>query len=185
MSPAATMCDADVVTALEQAADALFFEHGIVGVSMAQIRDRAGVSLRRLYATCPSKADLVTRWLRYRHIEWTKSFSSAVDAGLGDGNDPVDAVFDALGQWMTDTEFRGCGFINTHAEVAELNDEQRDIIRGHKRDLATYLDDVTTHGSAVAVLIDGAIVQASIFKSPEPINHARTAATALVKGQNS
>lgn len=179
MSPAQTMDDTTAVTALEQAADDLFYEHGVVGVSMAQIRDRSGVSLRRMYTICPSKSDLISLWLRARHRTWMDGFSSAVTKNLAGNAAPGDAIFDALATWMIETNFRGCGFINTHAESSELTDEHIEIIRNHKRSLAVYLSSITADGEALTVLVDGAIVQGSIFGSVEPIDHARRAAHAF------
>jgi len=75
---------------------------------------------------------------------------------------------------MIETEFRGCGFINTHAELTELSSQHQEIIRDHKRAFAAYLDAITGNGEALAVLIDGAIVQASIFSNIEPIESARS-----------
>jgi AcrR family transcriptional regulator len=180
MSPAATMDAADALGALEHAADDLFYEYGVAGVSVAQIRDASGVSLRRLYSLCPSKDALVSVWLRYRHTTWMAGFTNAVNEHLDAGHQPVDAIFDALAEWMTETDFRGCGFINTHAGSA-LTDEHTQIIRDHKRTLGDYLATLTPHGDAIAVLVDGAIVQASIFASVEPIELARGAASALLK----
>ena len=34
------------------AADQLFYPHGVTAITMADIRDSAGVSLRRLYSRC-------------------------------------------------------------------------------------------------------------------------------------
>lgn len=180
MSPAATHDDAAAIGALERATDELFYQRGVVDVSVAEIRDRSGVSLRRLYSLCPSKADLISLWLRYRHTGWMTGFEARVEAELKADGDPVDAVFNALADWMTETDFRGCGFINTHAESSELTDDHRRIVRDHKAALARYLGSILTQGDAVAVVVDGAIVQAAIFRSTEPIDLARRAARALV-----
>ena len=74
-----------------------------------------------------------------------------------------DAVFSALEAWMTETGFRGCGFINTHAEGSNLTEDHRAIIRSHKEAVAAYLESVTREGRAIAVIVDGAMVQAAIF----------------------
>lgn len=161
-------------------ADNLFYNQGITTVTMAQIRDRSGVSLRRLYSMFPSKSDLVSAWLEHRHDRWITTFAEKIDEGLEADLTPVDAVFSALEGWMVDTDFRGCGFINTHGEVSELTEEHVAIIRRHKLGVATYLDSVVSDGRATAVLVDGAIVQAAIFRSVEPIHVACRAAKALV-----
>lgn len=178
MNTSAGSADDRALAALAAAADSLFYRHGVVAVSMAQVRDESGLSMRRMYSLCPSKADLITLWLNHRHQQWMDGFTAAVDRNLQQ-TDAVTAVFDALRQWMVETDFRGCGFINTHGELSELTDEHRVIIRDHKAALADYLGRKTTNGPAMAVLVDGATVQAAIFADTAPIDTARAAAVAL------
>lgn len=181
MNPAATIDDQAAEAALLTVADELFYQRGVGAVSMAEIRDRSGVSMRRLYSLYPSKSDLVVRWLEHRHETWMAGFRQRVERRLANRDSAADAIFSALAEWMTETNFRGCGFINTHAEYAELTDAHRSVIRGHKRSLADYLESLTPHGRALAVLVDGAIVQASIFASTEPIQTARQAAALITQ----
>lgn len=176
MSPVATSTNEQSDDALLKAADRLFYQRGVGGVSMAEIRDESGLSMRRLYQLYPSKSDLVATWLRYRHKAWMEGFVGEVDKRLGDGELAIDAIFSALAAWMTATGFRGCGFINTHAESNDLTHEHREIIRMHKRSLTDYLDRVTSNGDLLAVLVDGAIVQASIHAEAAPIESAGRAA---------
>jgi AcrR family transcriptional regulator len=180
MNPAATIEISEAEAMLLETADRLFYRHGIGAVSMADIRDTSGLSMRRVYSIAGSKSDLVSMWLRHRHEAWLASFSAAVDTQLSAGAEPIAAVFDALGEWMIETEFRGCGFINTHAESHDLTDEHRQIIRDHKTALASYLDTVVSAaGAALTVLLDGAIVHASIYRSIKPIQLARDFALLL------
>ena len=182
MSPAATLTEADAERQALEAADDLFYARGVGSVTMGEIRDRSGVSLRRLYAMFPSKADLIAGWLRHRHTIWMDGFRADLQRALDQGAAPVDAVFDALASWMRATGWRGCGFINTHAASHELTDEHRRIIQDHKAALADELDRLVPNGRAIAVVVDGAIVQASIFDNDQPIELGRIAAHALVTG---
>ena len=181
MSPAATLDASGAELPILTAADDLFYNRGVAAVTMSDIRDRSHISLRRLYSEYPSKPDLVSAWLRHRHHEWMTHFVSRVEDRMQDGDAPVDAVFATLEAWMTATGFRGCGFINTYAETSALTDEQRVIIRRHKSALAAYLTKLIPEGEAVAVIVDGAIVQAAIFGTAAPIHHAHRAATALAR----
>ncbi len=185
MSPAPTVDRAESESAALAAAGDLFYEHGVAAVTMSEIRDRSGVSLRRLYNLYPSKADLVSAWLHRRHQTWTDGFAHRVEQRVQSGDIAVDAVFGALEAWMTETGFRGCAFINTHAEASNLTDDHREIIRLHKEAFASYLQSLTPEGDALAVIVDGAIVQAAIFTSPDPIHHAHRAAKALTDTRKS
>lgn len=190
MSPAATISQADASVAILTAADSLFYERGIGGVTMTMIRDDAGVSLRRLYALYPSKGDLVAAWLADRHDKWMAWFTSAVDRHVAAGSDSIAATFDALREWATSDGYRGCAFINSRAETSEVDESHREIIAGHKRSLLNYLSELLTHdhptadartAQAVAVLIDGAIVQTAILGEYAAIDAAQYAATRLLE----
>jgi len=185
MTPTATLSDGEALAAVLGASDDLFFRRGVAAVSMAEVRDASGVSLRRLYSLFPAKTDLVTCWLTHRHTVWMRSFEAEFRAHVAAGIQPVDAVFDAIADWLVSTEFRGCGFINTWAETGERTAQHEAVIRDHKAALRTLLATIADDGSegcALAVIVDGAIVQAAIFESTDPIDAARRAAHALTSG---
>lgn len=179
MSPAPTLDIDDARVAVLTTADDLFYRHGIAAVSMADIRDQSGVSLRRLYSLFPHKSDLVSGWLEQRHESWMAMFTNGIDQRLAADDGPADAVFGSLTAWLVATEFRGCGFINTLAETGVVTDRHRDIIRHHKQALIDLLGQFTNEPAALAVVIDGAIVQAAVFASTDPVKAARHAATSL------
>ncbi|MFT5201567.1 MAG: AcrR family transcriptional regulator [Candidatus Aldehydirespiratoraceae bacterium] len=179
MTPAATLTIDDAHTRVLSAADSLFYEHGIGAVRMTDIRDQSEVSLRRLYSMFPHKSDLVTAWLEYRHTAWLDMFASGIARRAESGEDPADAVFGSLRDWLVATHFRGCAFVNALAETAEVTDEHRHVIRHHKQALIDLLARFTNEPAALAVLLDGAIVQAAVFASADPVTAARHAATPL------
>jgi len=173
-APTLTLDEADA--RILAAADELFYPHGVAAITMADIRDSAGVSLRRLYSLYAGKGDLITGWLTYRHHEWTHWFDAEVATSIAAGRAGTDAVFDVLEAWLTETNYRGCGFINTLLEMHELTAEHRTIIETHKAYLIHTLAQHSSDPAAMGVLIDGAIVQAAIFQSLEPVNAARRVA---------
>jgi AcrR family transcriptional regulator len=161
------------------AADELFYPNGVGSVTMAHVRDQSGASLRRLYSLYPAKSDLITGWLTFRHEQWLSWFADEIERAVELGAERVDAVFDTLEAWLTDTGFRGCGFINTLLEMHQLTDDHRRIIEDHKHDMTQVLAEYTADPAAMAVLVDGAIVQAAIYQNLHPVNAARRAAFAL------
>jgi AcrR family transcriptional regulator len=188
VSPAATLDDEAARGALLDAADSVFYARGVGGTGMAEIRDASGVSLRRLYRLYPSKHDLVAAWLEARHASWMGWFRHGVESRAAGGAAPVDALFDTLAEWASTPGYRGCAFLNTAAEVAEIEDRHLEIIAAHKRDLVEYLTELMRDagaaepeplGVALGVLIDGAIVQAAVFRSLDPIHAANVAASRL------
>lgn len=190
MSPTATLSIDESRQAVLRAADELFYAHGIAGVVMSDIRDASGVSMRRLYTLYPSKRELVAAWLTDRHDTWMAWFTTSVDRHIAAGTDPALAPFDALADWVTTPGYRGCAFINSLAEASEIDDSHRTIIAAHKRDLIDHLALLASRdhpsapawlASALAVIVDGAIVQCSIFASTEPLDAARSAVHQLLE----
>ena len=190
MSPAASMSTDDARRCVLRAADELFYARGIGGVVMSDIRDASGVSMRRLYAMYPSKSELVAAWLTDRHDTWMAWFASSVERHVSGGADPVLATFDAIAEWVTTPGYRGCAFINSLAETSEIADTHRTIIAAHKRDLVEHLSRLATRDhptapswlpSALAVIIDGAIVHCIIFASTDPLDAARSAVHQLLE----
>ena len=191
MSPAATISQEQGERAILAAADRLFYERGIAGVGMADVRDEAGVSLRRLYSSYPSKRDLVAAWLDDRHLHWMAWFTAAVLRLSVGGVDPLLAAFDAIDEWVGSPGYRGCAFLNAIAETTEIDDLHRAIVANHKRVLvdhlavlarASYPQAPVWLAAGIGALLDGAIVQSAVFSSSAPIAAARAAAEQLLKG---
>jgi AcrR family transcriptional regulator len=190
MSPAATMSIDEARRSVLRTADDLFYAHGISGVVMSDIRDASGVSMRRLYAMYPSKSELVAAWLTDRHDTWMAWFASSVERHVSAGAAPALATFDAIAEWVATPGYRGCAFINSLAETSEVDDTHRTIIAAHKRDLVEHLSRLAKRDhptapswlpSALAVIIDGAIVQCTIFANTDPLDAARSAVRQLLE----
>ena len=171
------------------AADREFYAHGVAGVGMTEIRDTSAVSLKRLYGLYPSKRELVAAWLEDRHATWMAWFTGAIERLTAAGADHLLAPFDAIAEWAATPGYRGCAFINTAAEVAEIDDTHRTIIAAHKQAVTDHLSAIATRegvvrptelGTALAVVLDGAIVQSAVFGSVAPVASARAVAATLI-----
>jgi AcrR family transcriptional regulator len=189
MSPAATMPSGIAERAILDAADRLFYARGLALVTMADVRDEADVSLRRLYSVYPSKRDLVAAWLDDRHVTWMRWLTESVDKRSARTGDPLAATFDVLKDWVKSPGYRGCAFLNSIAETSEIDDHHRQIVADHKRSLIDHLAQLAARdhpsapswvAAALGVLIDGALVQSAVFGSAAPIDAAKTAALELL-----
>ena len=187
-----TLDDDTARDAVLLAADRVFYARGVAGTGMAEVRDEAGVSLRRLYGLYPSKSDLVAAWLRERHDTWMAWFTGSVERRRAKGVAPLLAAFDAIAEWASTPGYRGCAFLNTAAETTEIDDAHRAIIADHKRGLIDYLTGLAREAGdrrpgelseAIAVLIDGAIVESAVLSSPRPVAAARRAAAQLIEAR--
>jgi AcrR family transcriptional regulator len=173
-----------------RSADAVFYAHGIAGVAMADIRDDSGVSLRRLYGLYPSKRDLVAAWLTTRHTSWMAWFEGAIERLGGTGEEPLLAAFDAIAEWAASPGYRGCAFINSAAETTEIDEAHRRIVATHKEGMLEYLAALAKDGGytepdrlgrMIGVLLDGAMAEAAVLSSADPIAAARDAAALLLE----
>jgi len=172
---------------LDTAAE-LFYRDGVRSVSVDRIAAESGVAKMTLYYHFSSKEELVAAWLRRRDEEWMSWLEAAVECR--DGN-PLLGVFDALRDWFETPDFRGCAFINAHAELGSSSPAAAKIVTSHKRSLIEYLARLARTTGVVApevlarrllLLVDGAIVTASIQGDSRPANDAREAAAGIIAG---
>ncbi|MCF3105268.1 TetR/AcrR family transcriptional regulator [Streptomyces roseoverticillatus] len=174
---------------LLDAAEALFYEHGIQAVGMDRIRAASGVSLKRLYQCFPSKDVLVEAYLRRRDGRWRGALAEYVDARPSAAERPL-AVFDWLEEWFGEPDFRGCAFINAYGELGAASTAVADAVRDHKAEVLRYLHRLVSDAGAadpgpvaeqLAVLADGAITTAAITGTPAPARSARQSASAVLE----
>ncbi|NYI07883.1 TetR/AcrR family transcriptional regulator [Allostreptomyces psammosilenae] len=183
------MDDTEATRRALDAAEHLFYRHGLRAVGMDRIRAASGVSLKRLYQCFPSKDDLIEAYLRRRDERWTQSLHAHVDASGTDPQARLDAVFDWLEGWFAEPDFRGCAFLNATGEMGDVHPGVARTTRRHKQRLRDYLVSLvrgTGHpapepvGAQLLLLVEGAIVTAAVEDSVEPARQAAEAARALL-----
>ncbi|MEU6294439.1 TetR/AcrR family transcriptional regulator [Streptomyces erythrochromogenes] len=174
------MDDEEARTRLLDAAEELFYRHGIQAVGMDRIRTASGVPLKRLYRLYPAKETLVTAYLERRDRRWTTGLREAVTGAA----EPVPAVFDWLARWFSEPDFRGCAFLNAYGELGAAAPE---VVRAHKAELHALLTELVPAGAPPAladqllILVEGAAAVAALSPGPEPALRAREVAEALVR----
>jgi hypothetical protein len=100
-------------------------------------------------------------------------------------------VFDFLIKWMSESDFRGCAFINIASEIPSINTKIRKEVIRHKNDLQDYLKKIvedliasnTTYAGLdtkyaselVYILVEGAIVASQNYGDIWPIEAAQRA----------
>ncbi|WP_332662872.1 TetR/AcrR family transcriptional regulator [Aeromicrobium sp.] len=167
-------------------ADRLYNLRGIQAVGMDALRDASGVSLKRLYKLFPSKEIIVEEVLRSRHRRWTTSVSEAV-AAASSPREQLLAIFDYLGEWFGENDFRGCGFINSFGELGGTIESLAGIVRDHKADFQAYVAQLVEQaggpawlGPQLAILAEGAQTTAAIAGTAQAADDARRAAQILM-----
>jgi len=167
---------------LLEAAEDLFYAHGVQAVGMDAVRARSGVSLKRLYQSFPSKTDLVEAYLLRRDERWRTSLRDFVHARA---DDPL-AVFGWLKNWFAEPGFRGCAFVNSFGEFGEPAPGIAAAIRKHKTEVRAYLRGLVPDrrlADQLFSLAEGATVLAAITGEPGEADTAREAAKVLLEAR--
>ncbi|KQS08097.1 TetR family transcriptional regulator [Curtobacterium sp. Leaf183] len=124
---------------LLDAAEELFFAHGIAATSVDAVLEHAGVSSATLYRGYASKEALVAATLTRRHRDWQDTWTAAVERWT----DPLDrllAVFDALDDFRArSAASRWCAFLGTASEYADAPAEIRVVLDAETDGLRTRL----------------------------------------------
>ena len=153
----------------------LFYCVGIRATGIDRVIAESGVTKVTFYRHFPSKNDLVRAFLEQRHERWIAWFSDALRRHGADRGRGVEALVPALGEWLRRPGYRGCAFINSAAELGRAMPEVVDIARRHKLEMTAAIATLLLPPSrrrgrdaqAVALAVDGALVQAQIDATPD------------------
>ncbi|MFT4043065.1 MAG: helix-turn-helix domain-containing protein, partial [Gordonia sp. (in: high G+C Gram-positive bacteria)] len=168
--------------AILDAAETLFYDRGFHAVGVDEIRAAAGVTLKRIYAHFPTKQALAVAMLDRRDERWRDSVESHVSRSHT-RTQRLAALFEWLGEWFAQPEFRGCAWINAHGEMAAASPAILAAVRTHKRrfreQIIRWCDGDESLADSVYLLAEGAMVTAGIHADPDVARSARAAAVAV------
>ena len=102
------------------AASRLFYSEGIRAVGVDAVAKKAGVTKRTLYYHFTSKDELVAAYLEARdqpNIELFKQWFAATQGGVAAR---VQAIFNNVAKSARHPKWKGCGFLRTSAELANM-----------------------------------------------------------------
>ena len=160
---------------LVAAAEGLLKRSGPRSVSMDAAAAAAGAGKMSAYRHFASKDDLVAAALeRYnpRHVRWlVGSGPGGSDPGRADPAERILSAFDRLESAAGSDGFRGCPFVDAALGAPGPGQQIAATAGRHKQDLTTALAGLAAQaglpdpeevGAAVALIIDGAAVQAAL-----------------------
>lgn len=171
-----------------KSASELFYRDGITATGVDTIVEHAGVAKRTLYKNFGGKDELVAAYLRDRDERWHASLEEVTDR-YDDPNERLMAVFEAYGEWLVGDDLRGCAFINAASEIADPAHPAREVVLAHKERVKEHLaalaaearqEEPDVLAEKLLLLLEGATVTASMRKSSEPLDTARTMARSLI-----
>lgn len=151
----------------------LFYREGIRATGIDRVIAEAGVTKVTFYRHFPSKNDLILAFLAQRHEQWMAWFADALKRH-GSERRGVRALGPALAEWLGDEAYRGCAFINGVGELAGALPEAASIAARHKQEMTSAIAALLppsrqrmASAKAIALAVDGAIVQAQIRQSAD------------------
>ncbi|MFV1995360.1 MAG: TetR/AcrR family transcriptional regulator [Verrucomicrobiales bacterium] len=176
---------------VEVAAD-LFYAQGYRATGIKQIMDAVGIAKGTFYTHFTSKEELGIAWLRKRHLKWNRWLEEML-ATKPTPRTKLLGALDFLEQWMANSEYRGCAFLNTLSEVPDAENPMRAEVEAHKLDLRNrFRELVLAHfggkgsrrigrmSDIIFLLFEGALIEAQNFREAWPIRTARKATEQLL-----
>ena len=172
------------------AASALFYNDGIRGVSVDAVAGKAGVTKRTLYYHFRSKDDLVAAYLAARdqpNLALFRKWFSEAEGGLPA---KVEAIFRNLARAARHPKWKGCGFLRTSAELANMPGHPAIRIgAAHKKKFEEWLRAVFDEAGVadpsllarqILLLLDGSFAVVQLHRDPSYMETAGEAAHALI-----
>jgi AcrR family transcriptional regulator len=172
------------------AANKLFYAEGIRGVSVDAVAEAAGLTKRTLYYHFQSKDDLIAAYLAARdqpNLELFKRWFTDAKGGLPA---KVQAIFDNLATSARHPKWKGCGFLRTSAELANMPGHPAiKIGAAHKKKFEAWLreifeaeklSDPSLLARQILLLLDGSFATVLLHRDPSYMEAAGQAAHALI-----
>jgi len=173
------------------AASKLFYDQGIRAVSVDAVAERAGLTKRTLYYHFRSKDDLVAAYLAGRdqpNLALFQRWFAEADGGVPD---KVAAIFRNLARAAAHPKWKGCGFLRTSAELANMPGHPAiKIGAAHKKKFEGWLR-ATFEAAKIAtalelsrqirLLLDGCFAVVLLHRDPSYMETAAQAALCLIE----
>jgi AcrR family transcriptional regulator len=171
------------------AASTLFYNDGIRGVSVDAVAAKAGLTKRTLYYHFKSKDDLVAAYLAARDQPNLVLFKRWFDETAGGLPAKVEGIFRHLARSARHPKWKGCGFLRTSAELANMpGHPAMKIGAAHKKKFEDWLR-VTFEAEGIAsgpmlarqivLLLDGSFAVVLLHRDPSYMETAGEAASSL------
>jgi AcrR family transcriptional regulator len=175
-----------------EAASKLFYEQGYNRTGIQQIIQEVGAAKGTFYSHFKSKEDLGVAWLKARHITWNSWLHEALSTKRS-AKTKLLGCFDFLGDWMKQSNYRGCAFLNTLCETPECDSPLRQEIAQHKLELlGLFKSLVADHhqnlnsaeksqiATTLFLLFEGALLEMQNFRDTWPLDAAKAQAKILL-----
>lgn len=174
-----------------ETASRLFYFNGYNQTGINQIIKEANVAKASMYQHFESKEDIAVAYLIGRHSMWMGKLEAHI-ASQNSTKEKIIGCFDYLIAWLTDVNYRGCGWQNIITDLPKDHNKIRDQALLHKNDLRKWIHnhlkaeskltnkEAEDLGDEILILIEGAIILSQIQKNNWPIKSAKNACEKLL-----
>jgi len=172
------------------AANRLFYAEGIRAVSVDAIAAKAEITKKTLYYHFKSKDDLIDAYLASRDQPNLALYKKWFDEADGALADKVEAIFLHLAQSARHPKWKGCGFLRTAAELANMpGHPAMKTGAAHKKKFEAWLTEIFAEEAIdapqelarhIVLLMDGAFSTILVHRDPAYIEAAGRAARDIV-----
>lgn len=173
------------------AAAKLFYAEGIRSVSVDAVAAKAGVTKRTLYYHFKSKDELVAAYLAARDQPNLALFKRWFAETAGGPAAKVRGIFRNLAQSARHPKWKGCGFLRTSAELANMpGHPAMKIGAAHKKRFEDWLraafeaegiGDPSLLARQIMLLLDGSFAVVLLHRDPSYMETAGEAAFSLIE----
>jgi len=160
----------------------LFYNDGFRATGIDKIVAESGVAKMSLYRNFASKDELISAYLDRRHDFWMSWFVESFEKFYAT-EASLSAIADALGEWFSQDDYRGCSFINVVAEGGSTEDDGHiGKAIAHKASLERFIEAVGRRGglsepevvaAQTMVCIEGMIVRYQMTRDPAVVMTGR------------
>ncbi|MET1415274.1 TetR/AcrR family transcriptional regulator [Roseibium sp. HPY-6] len=170
----------------------VFYRDGFHATGMDALVSETGISKTTMFKHFRTKDDLILAVLRHRDEIFRNWLFRRLDESGLPARERLLVLFDALKEWFSEPDFRGCMFIKASAEFQDPEHPAFVQSAEHKRLLLTALTRLCKEAQVrdpcqlarqLLILKEGAIVAAHMGFDPDPAGAARTAAECLIAAE--
>lgn len=173
-----------------QAAQNLFYAHGIRAVSVDAIAAEANTTKVTLYRVFESKDALITECLKDQDRRFWEWWDVTVAAHEGQPRAQIEALFDVLSNRMcTKAAHRGCPITNSAIEIDDPAHPAANVIREHHAEIAERFRELCRKmgarkpdvlGDALTLLVTGVFCARITLEDESHVRSVSEAARALL-----
>lgn len=167
----------------------IFYRGGFHATGMDALVAETGISKTTMFKHFRTKEDLILAVLRLRDENFRNWFVRRIEELADTPRARLVAIFDALGEWFREPDYRGCMFIKATAEFQDPGHPIHVQSAEHKRLLFQYVSAIAREAGARApddlarqllLLKEGAIVAKHMGYEADPAGDAKKAAQSLI-----